>query len=376
MAVRGRGMTVQARLTTFYGVLFLLTGFLLVGLVVGAVFAAPTEQVGDPGRLLAGTGLTAGQIDQIALQARQQTREALEMRLLVSSAVAIGAMTVIAVASGLFMARRVLRPVRTVSATARRLSENELHQRVPVPKPDDELAELAETFNSMLARLERAFTAQRLFTANASHELRGPMTAQRVLVEVLLSTPDASPDAVELAQTLHGVLLRQQRLVEGLFELTTSQHGLQARTSIDLTALTQEVLDRWESTARGQELRLISELSDATTWGDPTLIEILVDNLVRNAITHNEAGGWLRVHLDGSTLTVDNTGTELDLARLAELNEPFRRGNADRTSSNSGGAGLGLTIVDTIAAAHGAIVSLRPRSGGGLSAEIQFADER
>jgi signal transduction histidine kinase len=101
----------------------------------------------------------------------------------------------------------------------------------------------------------------------------------------------------------------------------------------------------------------------------------LVDNLVRNAITHNEAGGWLRVHLDASMLTVDNTGTELDLARLAELTEPFRRGNTDRTSSNSG-AGLRLTIVDTIAAAHGATASLRPRSGGGLSAEIRFADER
>ncbi|WP_216901195.1 sensor histidine kinase [Nocardia alni] len=368
-------MTVRTRLTVFYGTLFLVTGFLLISVIVIAVFSSPPGGVSDPGHLFTRTDLTPDQINQIAWHVKQQARHEMQMRLLQYSAIAIAVMTLIAIGSGAFMARSVLRPVRTVSATARRLSEHDLHERVPVPTQHDELSELAETFNTMLTRLERAFAAQRRFIANASHELRGPITTQRTLADVALAEPGIDAGTRELATAVREVALRQQRLVEGLFELALSQHGPQADTAVDLAALTREVLERWAHSLTDRGLTLATDLSPTLINGDPTLLDILLDNLIRNAITHNRPGGWLRVHVADHTLAVENPGPQLRGERLAELSEPFRRGETDRMIDANGGAGLGLAVVHTITDAHHATVSLRPRDNGGLLVRVRFPAE-
>ncbi|MQA12188.1 MAG: HAMP domain-containing protein [Pseudonocardiaceae bacterium] len=362
-----RRLTARARLTTFYGLLFLISGTLLVGLIVTIVFSA--RPIGPAA--LGGRFVVLGGRDTVAT-AVAQARDDMHGRLVLGSGLAVGAMTVVAVGSGWVMAGRVLRPVRAVSSTARRLSERDLHERLPVRGPDDELTELAETFNDMLARLERAFTAQQLFTANASHELRGPIATQRALLDVTLANPATGEETTELAGKLREVLRRQERLVNGLFELASGQHGAQRHDPVSLDGMARDVLERWRPDAGG--LQVLEELGPCTVSGDTVLIEILVDNLVRNAITHNvqpEPGGWLRVRTGDGAISVENSGPVVTAERLTQLAEPFRRGAADRTSRTAG-AGLGLAIVDTVVKAHGGSLRLHARDGGGIKATASF----
>ncbi|MEU4761739.1 ATP-binding protein [Actinosynnema sp. NPDC023794] len=357
----------RVRLTAFYGALFLVSGVVLVGLILALVFAPTTPKL-TTAEL---PKWKTADVEQTWSDPKQHARDELRTRLLTASGLAIGTMTVIALGFGWVMAGRVLRPIRAVSSAARRLSERDLHERIPVAGPDDELKELSETFNEMLARLERAFAAQRLFTANASHELRGPMTTQRALVEVVLATPRAGQDAIELARSLREVFLRQERLVNGLFELASSQHGPAGREPLALDAVVGEVVGRWRAAASEAGVDLTAESTPTTVVGDPVLIEIMVDNLVRNAVAHNHRGGRVRVRTGDGAVRIVNTGPELSAERLAELAEPFRRGGRDRTGSGAG-AGLGLAIVDTIMAAHGGSLRLQPREGGGIVAMAAF----
>jgi len=358
----------RVRLTAFYGALFLMSGVVLVGLILALVFA-PTTPAASTVEIPKWKVGASGEL--VLPDQKQHVRDELRTRLLTASGVAIGTMTVIALGLGWVMAGRVLRPIRAVSSAARGLSERDLHERIPVAGPNDELTELAETFNEMIARLERAFAAQRLFTANASHELRGPMTTQRALVDVALTTPRASRDALELAGSLREVFIRQERLVTGLFELASSQHGLARHDPVALDAVVSEVVGRWRPAASDAGIDLTAEPVPTTVVGDPVLIEVMVDNLVRNAVVHNHRGGWVQVRTGGRAVRIENTGPLLSAERLAELTEPFRRGGRDRTGSGAG-AGLGLAIADTIMAAHGGSLRLRPRDDGGIVAETAF----
>ncbi|NUT49006.1 MAG: HAMP domain-containing protein [Saccharothrix sp.] len=364
---RGPKWTARARLTAFYGALFLLSGAVLVGLILAVVFTPLSATMTPPATEVPKWKV----VDQAVPDAKQHARDELRTRLVTASGLAIGTMTLVALGSGWLMAGRVLRPIRAVSSAARRLSERDLHERIPVTGPDDELKELSETFNGMIARLERAFAAQRLFTANASHELRGPMTTQRALVDVALATPGASPDVVELATTLREVLARQERLVDGLFELATSRHGPQRSEPVVLDAVVGEVVGRWRAAAVRAGVDLTAERSPTTVVGDRVLVEIMVDNLVRNAVGHNHRGGLVLVRTGAGAVHVENTGPSLSAERLAELTEPFRRGDRDRTGTGAG-AGLGLAIVDTIMVAHGGSLRLRPRDGGGVVVTAAF----
>jgi HAMP domain-containing protein len=207
-------------------------------------------------------------------------------------------MTLVAVGLGWAMAGRVLRPVHAVSGTARRLSQRNLHERIPVHGPHDEMRELAETFNDMLSRLERAFQAQRRFAANASHEPRGPMTTQRALVEVAAASREAGPEVTELADGLRAQLDRQQRLVDGLLALACGEHGVTEVVPVDLGDLVREHLDPAPA-----GVTVHPRLAPAVVPGDPVLLDLLVGYLVRNAVKHNVHDGqvWSAPARTGST---------------------------------------------------------------------------
>ncbi|MBE1485720.1 ATP-binding protein [Plantactinospora soyae] len=373
-------LTARARLTLLYAGLFALSGAALATVIMTLTFA-PVEPGGTPTKvteLRKATTPPSGKPSvsvadlgraQEQIRLKEAARRELRDRIVGSSVIAIGAMTLASAGLGWLMAGRVLRPVHLVSGTARRLSQRNLDQRIPVAGPRDEMRELAETFNSMLDRLETAFEAQRRFAANASHELRGPMTTSRTLVEVAAATPGASPDLALLAGQLKQVLSRQDRIVEGLLALAQSEHGTSTRQPVRLDLLARDALDRRAAELTERSISVRVELGAATVSGDPTLLELLVDNLVRNAVRHNHPDGVVWIRTDGSTIVVENTGDQVSAERLRELVEPFRRGRQDRVYG-SGGAGLGLAIVDAVSRAHGGRFTLTPRPGGGVRALV------
>lgn len=373
-------LTARARLTLLYAGLFALSGAAVATVIMTLTFAPVTPDGTPPkvtellkatappsGKPAAGLADLTRAHEQIRL--KEAARRELRDRIVGSSVIAIGAMTLASAGLGWLMAGRVLRPVHVVSGTARRLSQRNLDQRIPVSGPHDEMRELAETFNSMLDRLETAFEAQRRFAANASHELRGPMTTSRTLVEVAAATPGASPDLGVLAGQLKQVLSRQDRIVEGLLALARSEHGTTTLQPVRLDLLARDALDRRAAEFAERSISVRAELRAGTVSGDPTLLELLVDNLVRNAVRHNHCDGVVWVRTDGPTILVENTGDPVSAERLRELVEPFRRGRQDRVYGG-GGAGLGLAIVDAVTRAHGGRFTLVPRPGGGVRALV------
>jgi signal transduction histidine kinase len=360
------------RLTLLYAGLIALTGSVVAALIIILTF--PPLQDSPASSVDVKTGAAAIKkatpADLAALDegkaGKLAARAELRSRMIAGSAIVVSALTLLSGGLGWWVAGRVLRPVHLVSNTARRLSEHDLHERIPVSGPNDEMRELAETFNGMLARLQRSFDAQSHFAANASHELRAPMTTQRTLVEVAAGTPGASDDLRELADALRPVLGRQERLVDGLLALAWSEHGTAKIEPVRVDELVRTALAR-----NHPDVTVDTALQPLTVAGDPILLDLLVDNLIRNAARHNVDGGTVSISVVASTLTVENTGEPLTAERLAELRQPFRRGVRDRVGSN-GGAGLGLAIVSAVAEAHRARLHLHPRPGGGVRAEVIF----
>ena len=358
-------LTARTRLTLLFAALIALSGAAVAVLVIALSFTPLNPTVTKPDPATSGKAINKAAIDQFAIDIKALARQELIDRLTLGSGIAIGALTIAAAGIGWLLAGRVLRPVHVVSGTARRLSEQNLHERIPVTGPNDEMRDLAETFNGMLARLQRSFDAQSHFAANAAHELRAPMTTQRTLVEVAASAPDAGPDLRSLAQSLGPVLSRQERLVDGLLALAWSEHGVNTMEPVRLDALVQSSLDRTET-----DLTISTALEISVVRGDPTLLDLMVDNLIRNAVMHNSAGGTVWVSVREDVLHVANTGALISAERLEILAEPFRRGTQDRV--NGEGAGLGLAIVRAVADAHNARLSLTPRPDGGIDAEVRF----
>jgi len=284
-------------------------------------------------------------------------------------------MAVVSAVLGWIVAGRVLRPLRTITATARDISVTDLHERLVLDGPNDELKELGDTFDGLLERLEASFRAQRQFVANASHELRTPLARQRTLAQVALADPDASIESLRMAhERVLTAGAQQERLIEALLTLARGQTGLERREPFDLATVTGQVLQT-RSDADHQSVEVHEELAPAPVLGDARLVERLVANLVDNAIRYNVPHG--SVHVTTQTrsgqavVSVANTGPVVPPTAVERLFQPFQRLGADRTSRGDG-IGLGLSIVQAIADAHGATVTARPQPEGGLDIEVSF----
>lgn len=375
--LRLHGRSVRLRLTLIYGGLFLALGVVLLALtyLLAAhrfpVFVSQPHDAAPP--------VLPQQFRQaeswLATQAAKQRAAALET-LLTQSGIALAITTVISIALGWIVAGRVLRPLRDITSAAQRISASNLHERLRMKGPDDELMELGNTFNALLARLEGAFDAQRQFVANASHELRTPLARQRALVEVALADPGPSIDSLRaVCQRVLVAGEQQERLIEALLTLARSNRGLDRRQPIDLAKITDEVTRSRQPEAELRTIRLGTGLSPAWTLGDEGLAQRLVANLVDNALRHNVPSGWVEISTamrrGRAVLAVANTGPVIDPAQVSGLFEPFRRAGADRTRSQDS-IGLGLSIVRAIVTAHDAQVRARARPGGGLEIQVRF----
>ncbi|HWV87373.1 MAG TPA: ATP-binding protein [Capillimicrobium sp.] len=293
-------------------------------------------------------------------------------------ALALAGTLLLAIVLGWAVAGRALRPLAEITATARRVSQDRLDERIALGGPHDELRELADTFDDMLERLAAAFASQRRFVANASHELRTPMTVLRAEVDVALADPDASVAELRaMGETVREATIETEQLLESLLTLARSEAGVDQRVAVDLGAAVARAVDlrRDEAAERGIALRVEAPAEAPTLVdGDRRLLERLAANLVDNAVRHNVAGGWVRVALtcdpDAVRLAVENAGDPIPDASAARLVEPFQR--LARRGDGPSGAGLGLSIVRAVAIAHGGDVDVRARPGGGLTVTVRL----
>ncbi|WP_345469904.1 HAMP domain-containing sensor histidine kinase [Actinoallomurus oryzae] len=369
--------TVRSRFTALYGAVFLLSGaglLTIVAVVVsGGTRVSESAPAGPPAN---------GQTPENALPRIHQLQDQLAQahanqsrQLLIASLIALGVMAVVSVVLGHLIAGRVLRPLRTMTAATRRISADNLHERLAVPGPADEVKDLADTIDELLERLEHAFDAQRRFVANASHELRTPLATMRASLDVAVGKPGHVPaQTTALAGRLRAELDQVDELLDGFLVLARTRHGeLPDRTPLSLGSVVSEALSAraTDIAAKGLTVHETIGRDDGRVRGSRTLLRRMVDNVIDNAIAHNHDGGWIRLALaaDGTTvrLVVDTGGPVLDARQVAELAQPFRRLGADRTGT---GAGLGLSIVAAVAAAHGGELDLRARPEGGLRVVI------
>jgi signal transduction histidine kinase len=286
---------------------------------------------------------------------------------------AFGGTLIVAVALGWVVAGRALAPLRRVTSLARRVTQERLDERISLEGPADELRELADTVDGMLDRLATAFDGQRRFVANASHELRTPLTVIRAEAEVALADPDATVDDLrQMGEAVLEATDRTHALLESLMVLARSQQAVPRREPVDLAAAARTAVAHTGGEAAERGIAVQLDLKAAPLAGDRPLIERLVANLVENAIRHNEPGGRVEVTTRGGLVRVENTGGVVRPEDVRRLAEPFERLHRDCDGT---GAGLGLSIVRAVADAHGARLSLRPRAGGGLIAEVEFPSD-
>jgi signal transduction histidine kinase len=352
---------------------------------VGFALAVPTQLsrirhqlTAAQHQLAQGQHQLAEAVHQLAQVGPVQTaqRAADSHQLLVNSGIALAIVAVLALLAGWVVAGRMLRPIRTITRTARRISSTSLHERLALDGPQDELKELGDTLDDLFGRLDAAFDAQRQFVANASHELRAPLTRQRALIQVALGDPDANFASLRAAH--ERVLASEQHLeqmIDGLLALTRGQAGLERRERLDLATLAAQVLRVRDSETTNLGLDVRATLAPAPTVGDPRLVERLIANLIDNAIRHNIPEGHVEITTGArhqhAFLAVANSGPTIPPEEVPRLLEPFQRLHGTRTA-HGGGNGLGLAIVDAIATAHHATLSAEPRPGGGLTVEVTF----
>ncbi|HET6149032.1 MAG TPA: ATP-binding protein [Polyangia bacterium] len=285
-----------------------------------------------------------------------------------ASAVTVGALALLSIGAGWWLTGRALRPLHRITETARRLSMSSLHQRIALVGARDELSDLADTFDSMLGRLEAAVDNQRRFIANAAHELRTPLAIERTAIQVGLVEPDRERLA-RVREDLLAINRRNERLINGLLLLAQAERDLEIKEAVALDEVVREAL---AETVAPDGIRVICKLESAMVRGDRVLLQRLAANLLQNAVRHNRPGGQVEIQVTATaTLAVSNTGPEIPEDRIDELFQPFRRLNPSRTGSAEG-AGLGLSIVASIARVHGATIAACPRPGGGLDLTVAF----
>jgi signal transduction histidine kinase len=380
---------VRTRLTLIYAALFFVAGSALLGLTYGLVARSlhvqpPPATTVSPqkldtlyGKCKPGPGKTANkaacrQAEAYTAGSQAQRQEALT-HLLQFSLVGLGVMTVASGGLGWYMSGRVLRPVRVITETARRASEQHLGERLALTGARDELKELADTFDDMLDRLDAAFATQRRFVANASHELRTPLTVMRTAIDVTLAKP--SPTARQLTDMAVRVRCSTERaedMIEALLTLAVSDQGKLTTEFTDLATWAEDAIDAAAPDIERLSLKVDTVLDPAETTGDPQLLERMIQNLVDNAVRHNEPGGWVRLRTGSSHaavyLEIANSGPFIPDDAVPSLFEPFRRLEA-RTGVRDG-VGLGLSIARSVVTAHRATVSARSQPAGGLDISV------
>jgi len=367
--------TVRLRLTLLYAWIVFLAGLLLLSVS----YVLVRNSLGADHRV------SLAPFDPIRQELERAVQDELAAdaldRLRVQYVIALGAITALSLLLGWIVAGHVLRPLQRITATAKRVSEDTLDERIALQGPRDELRELADTFDGMLERLSHTFRGQRRFVANASHELRTPLTVMRTELEVALADPDATAEELrETAEVVRAAVYRTERLIEALLLLARSEGGAVRRHDrADLAGAARTALDNVAGEVAERGLRVTLDARPAPIEGDRRLLERLVANLVENAVRHNVAGGWLEVDtgLAGgrAVARVANGGRPIPPEQVAGLFEPFRRLGGDRTGSDRG-AGLGLSIVRSVAAAHGGTASARAIPGGGLEVTVEVPAAR
>jgi signal transduction histidine kinase len=383
------GLTVRLRLTLLYSVLFLLSGACLLTISyvlvttskpIVAMGAVPIQggehkTTGVHEEKPASDPLNSGQdgLDDLRKQREdKQQQEEIKRQLVVKSVVALAIMAAVSTLLGWLMSGRVLRPLQTMTNSIQRISARNVHERLAVIGPRDELKNLADTVDGLLSRLEAALNLHKRFVANAAHELRTPLTLERALLQEAVSDPNPTVHSHQAhLEELSLISEQQTQLLDSLLVLATSERGLNRTENVDLADLTGDVIRAAEP--RRQGLQVVVEAAPAPVTGDPALVRRLVANLVDNAISYNVPNGWVEVAtgVDGGHcfLSVTNTGPPVPPEIVDELLNPFQRLNR---TEDDGHHGLGLSIVKTIAAAHAAEMTVRARPDGGLTIRILF----
>jgi signal transduction histidine kinase len=394
--------TVRLRLTLAYGGLFLLAGAILLSVNYVLVQRSLTASSGGLGiKFVAPAGAVVGvegapfetfvpgsplpiaepvtpdgkPVSEVIRDLRNDIRQDTLNNLLVRSLQAFGVTALASVGLGWLLAGRVLQPLHNMTATARRFSGENLHERFALPGPDDELKELADTFDDLLGRLETAFDSQKRFVANASHELRTPLAVMRAEIDVTLADPDASPvELRRMAEVVRRATQRSEALIDALLLLARSDRGLGETGPVDLADVVADMVVQTAAEAAAAGIELTTDLESAPATGDAALLARLAGNLVENALRYNRSGGRVMVSTgtgpEGAFLRVGNTGEMIAADEVDGLFEPFVRKGGQRTGGPDKGVGLGLSIVRSVATAHGGQVSAHPRSGGGLDIEV------
>ena len=361
--------TVRARLALSYWGLFLASGVALLVVTVALWQGATTSTVHVPGSMNGNpvSSAQAGGVVQHSSDLQQ---------LLIVSGIALAMMAVVSIVFAWLVAGRFLRPMRAIATTAKEISATNLHERVNLAGPDDELKEMADTFDDLLARLERSFQFERRFVANASHELRTPLATMRVWLDVAMAKPGPLPqETVVLADRLRHELERMERLLESFLTLAHAQLDPAADGStLSLDEIAIDAIDRRADAIARSELKIHQrECPEAWIKGSETLLHRTVENVIDNAVNHNEVGGWIRVstEVEGTLarIVVENGGPILAEGDVDRLARPLRRLGVERTGSEKG-SGLGLSIVASIAEVHGGTLNLHARSDGGLRVVI------
>ncbi|MEU6036309.1 HAMP domain-containing sensor histidine kinase [Actinomadura sp. NPDC047616] len=394
--VQGLRPTIRVRLTLLYGGLFLLGGIVLLALtyfLVKSTVAPPKGPV-ESGKLAyygqtAPTTANRGFMDvppdtlissreaqAVFVRVKDDSQQEILNSLLTQGGIALAVVTAAAFGLGWLFTDRALRPLHAITETARRVARSHnLTERIAYRGPRDDVKELADTFDTMLERLARAFDGQRRFVANASHELRTPLAINRTLIDVALRRPDATDDVRRLGESLLVVNGRHERLIDGLLTLAGSENEVTDTSPLDLADVAAHVLDQAAAEASARGVGASRALAAAPTAGDPVLVERLVQNLVENAIRHNHEDGSLSVVTrrrgGWAELVVSNSGPVVPPYEVETIFEPFRRLGTDRVRSDRG-SGLGLSIVRATATAHGGTVTAEPRAGGGLVVTVRL----
>jgi signal transduction histidine kinase len=385
-----RHPTVRLRLTAIYAATFALCG---VGLIAITLGLTATGDMLFPGL---GLSLSTGQVFVatqdvasgdfsgslvggspqfvVAQAAADNIRQKALGDLVRSGGIALAITLSMAVLLSWLAAGRALAPLRSITSTARRLTHENLRDRIALDGPRDELRDLADTLDAMLDRLSTAFDAQKRFVSNASHELRTPLTRERALVDVTLADPHASVSSLRaMAERVRVAVDEQERLIDGLLTLARGERGIDRFENVDLAEVAVRAIDASLPAGHPAEIRVTRALQSAEVRGDPELLDRMAFNLVDNALTHNVRGGWVEVRTSAAgeiaTLHVANGGPVIPASVVPGLFEPFRRHGADRTGARRGN-GLGLSIVSAIAAAHGGVVRAEPGVSGGLEVKV------
>jgi two-component system sensor histidine kinase VanS len=368
--------TVRLRLTLLYGGLFLVSGLVLL-VITYLIFrsAATPNLIVVPNGPVHGAAARAAAAEGRYQDVVRNSTDALHQGLL-RSVIVLAGMTLVSIALGWLVAGRVLRPLRVMTETTRQISERNLHERLALAGPRDELKDLADTIDGLLARLEAHVAEQQRFAANASHELRTPLAVTQTLLEVARADPDR--DNGELVERLSAVNTRAIDLAEALLLLSRADRRSFAEEHVDLSLVAEEAAETLLPLAEERGVAIETSGEKAMTVGSRALLLQLCTNLIQNAVVHNLPDGgrvWVTTgeRSTGAVLTVENTGEKLTQSTVSTLTEPFLRGG-ERTRSDHAGVGLGLTIVKSISQAHGGSLSLEARGDGGLRVTVEVPD--